>query len=149
MVDDEVIRRGVDEENSLIPLVTFDENRLNFHETVARETFANEKYRGVKITFVSVMGPSRSGKSFLMSVLTNGVDGNKIHGAFQSGLQRFTEGIHIFTRPIFINETHAVFFLDTQGTFDMQTDRTISAWIAGFSLLFSDIQVRIRPLIIL
>ncbi|CAJ0960040.1 unnamed protein product, partial [Mesorhabditis belari] len=37
--------------------------------------------------------------------------------------------------------THVIFFLDTQGTFDLKTARNISAWIAGFSLLISDVQI--------
>ncbi|CAJ0925983.1 unnamed protein product, partial [Mesorhabditis belari] len=130
------------EENGLLPLATFKEDEIHFDEQIARETYANRVYHGKKISLVTVMGPSRMGKSFLMSFLTGGMKGNKISGAFQSGYERYTEGILIFRNPMISNDgTHVIFFLDTQGTFDLQTARNISAWIAGFSLLISDVQI--------
>ncbi|CAJ0916454.1 unnamed protein product, partial [Mesorhabditis belari] len=130
------------EENVLLPLVTFEEDEIHFDEQIARKTFANEAYHGKKISLVTVMGPSRMGKSFLMSFLTGGMKGNKISGAFQSGYERYTEGILIFVNPMISKDgTHVIFFLDTQGTFDLKTTRNISTWIAGFSLLISDVQI--------
>ncbi|CAJ0951812.1 unnamed protein product, partial [Mesorhabditis belari] len=76
-----------------------------------------------------------------MAVLTNkGING-EIEGFFQSGYNRCTEGIFISSQPEYLSDDHVVFYLDTQGTFDLQTERKISAWIAGFSLLVSDIQI--------
>ncbi|CAJ0925991.1 unnamed protein product, partial [Mesorhabditis belari] len=87
-------------ENELKPLVTFKNHRIQFNEIIARETFANEKFSDKKITLVSVMGPSRSGKSFLMSILTGGRQGNTVRGAFKTGYERCTEGILVFTQPM-------------------------------------------------
>ncbi|CAJ0948498.1 unnamed protein product, partial [Mesorhabditis belari] len=122
-------------------LVSFENDSIYFNNYVAEKTFANEKFLGKKITIISVLGPSRSGKSFLMAVLTNKGDDKEIEGFFQSGYDRCTKGIFISSQPEYLSDDHVVFYLDTQGTFDLQTEPKISAWIAGFSLLVSDIQI--------
>ncbi|CAJ0580184.1 unnamed protein product, partial [Mesorhabditis spiculigera] len=129
-------------------LVSFPDGKIEFHEDVAKRTFASPAYRGKKISLVSVMGPSRSGKSFFISLMINGLQAGPGHrkvvsGFFKSGYERHTEGILIFEKPAFAgsDENHLIFYIDTQGTFDLETERSTSLWIAGFSFLLADIQI--------
>ncbi|CAJ0951893.1 unnamed protein product, partial [Mesorhabditis belari] len=112
-----------------------------FHEDVARKTILNEKFSNFKKSIVSIMGPSRMGKSFFLLYLNKEAESEEIRGAFQSGHSRCTAGILISTQPYQLANDQLIFFLDTQGTFDLETDRKVSVWIASFSLHFSDIQI--------
>ncbi|CAJ0920325.1 unnamed protein product, partial [Mesorhabditis belari] len=135
----------IQEDKKYWSLVTFENGKIQFNEEVARATFASSKYAPFKIHLVSVIGPTGTGKSFLIAFLAEGSDHDLINGRFQSGYDRVTEGIKIFHSPmIFMDEKeveHAVFFLDTQGTFDLQSDPEISEWITTLNLLISDIQI--------
>ncbi|CAJ0571901.1 unnamed protein product, partial [Mesorhabditis spiculigera] len=129
---------------SYLQLVHFDNGAIKINERVLRDTIFNAKYRGYKVRLVSVVGPSRTGKSFLVSFLSQYTLGTPfpiITGDFKSGYERVTTGIHILSQPQLYKTdagTHAVFLLDTQGTFDLQTELYISEWIMAFSLLVSD-----------
>ncbi|CAJ0925569.1 unnamed protein product, partial [Mesorhabditis belari] len=81
------------------------------------------------------------GKSFFLLYLNKEAESEEIRGAFQSGHSRCTAGILISTQPYQLANDQLIFFLDTQGTFDLETDRKVSVWIASFSLHFSDIQI--------
>ncbi|CAJ0571798.1 unnamed protein product, partial [Mesorhabditis spiculigera] len=129
---------------SYLQLVSFEGERVSLNFEGAKRTFADERYHGRKITLASVIGPSRSGKSFLVAYLTsNGrIQGNfSIQGNFRSGFARYTEGIQIYDIPMELPDGTLVFFLDTQGTFDLETSQIVSDWIMTFSLLISGLQI--------
>ncbi|CAJ0584054.1 unnamed protein product, partial [Mesorhabditis spiculigera] len=119
-------------------LVSFEGGKVTLFEQNARSTFAHERYRNKKIAFVSVAGPARSGKSFLVAYLTSGFF---IRGRFKSGYARDTEGILICDTPWVLEDQTVVFFLDTQGTFDLETEPIVSELIMAFSLLVSGLQI--------
>ncbi|CAJ0943681.1 unnamed protein product, partial [Mesorhabditis belari] len=133
------------EDQKYWPLVTFENGQIQFNEEVARATFAHPKYEALKISLVSVIGPTRTGKSFLIAYLAEGAPCHFITGRFKSGYDPVTEGIKIFFSPLIFRDDwgiqHAVFFLDTQGTFDLKSDREISEWITTLNFLISDIQI--------
>ncbi|CAJ0565976.1 unnamed protein product, partial [Mesorhabditis spiculigera] len=125
-------------ELNYLQLVSFEGGNILLNEDSARKTFANERYRDKKVTFVSIIGPSRSGKSFLVAYMTSK---HEIRGRFKSGYDRDTEGIQICEHPMELEDGTFMFFLDTQGTFDLQTELFVADWIMAFSLLIAGIQI--------
>jgi len=113
-----------------------------------------------EVVFISIAGPSRQGKSFLLSFMLRfleaqelddddwmGGDNRKqpLHGfKWRSGCDPETAGMWIWDKPYIVkleSKEVAVILMDTQGTFDDSTTQREWSAIVGLSLLVSSILI--------
>ena len=138
--------------NGYTNLISFDENnKLKFNVNKFREITSNVP-DNTSISIISILGPYRTGKSFLMNCLLDKFLNNrdipeykeniKINNIFPSGYGNtpVTDCIMIYNKPIIkdINGfKRAIFFLDTPGLFDTRTDQKSTIVIFGIIALIS------------
>nr|XP_018670379.2 guanylate-binding protein 1-like [Ciona intestinalis] len=117
-----------------------------------------ENVQDLPVAIISVAGPFRRGKSFLLNVLLQYLMENqsqkwhkngdkKIPNVFHSrgGSERNTVGIHITNKPFMLETSDkkkvAVFLMDTQGMFDTKTGAKDCSTIFALSTLLSSVQI--------
>ena len=124
--------------------------------TAIFEVFGNPKYKDCYAAIYTIAGPTRSGKSFLFSLLReflktsdDGVNSEqwsrnaeKVKKIFQSriGQNPCTDGIYILKEPFTIPSKKgkiALFLMDTQGIFDHNTSERNQTFLGTFSFLLS------------
>ena len=136
--------------------------KFNFDKSAFKQVLEKNNALYYPIVVISVAGPFRTGKSFLLNLFVRyfsthikstwfeGRDKKgllKLSGfGFRNGRQRETTGIHIcdkvFVTPNdFEGKKVAVVLMDTQGMFDSETSDTENATIFSLSLLLSSMQV--------
>ncbi|XP_065836578.1 atlastin-2-like [Oscarella lobularis] len=116
-----------------------------------------------KVSLVSVSGPTRSGKSFLLNFFLgfmnqkstgtwledqDDVTERKFH--WRGGSERNTTGIWIWDEPFIVKRPEhqdeiAVLFIDTQGVFDTQASVKENTMLFAFSTLISSVQIYNLP----
>ena len=89
-----------------------------------------------KISVVSVAGPSRSGKSFLLNALLSNTSGFHLGHSTNPG----TKGIWAWNRPL-ISDDVAVILVDTEGLYSVARDKQVDSQILGITLLLSSVFV--------
>ncbi|CAJ0569620.1 unnamed protein product, partial [Mesorhabditis spiculigera] len=91
---------------------------------------------------VPAHGASSSGQH-LASSTANNIAAPLVLVSFPDGKIKFHEDVAMrtFASPAYRGKKHLIFYIDTQGTFDLETERSTSLWIAGFSFLLADIQI--------
>ena len=120
------------------------------------EVFGNPSYKEYHVAVYTIAGPSRTGKSFLLSLLFHYLkhpneqityeqwSQNKqtVERIFQwkGGPRPHTERIHVLRKPILIcceERKIALFLIDTQGMFDFKTSKENQTFLGTFSFLLS------------
>ena len=134
------------------------------------EVLGNPKYKDHFVAIYTVAGPTRTGKSFLLSLLwhylqhktgkaisshewSNNADKIKKVFKWKRGQKSCTQGIYILKDPIIISlngKTVALFLMDTQGIFDHNTSERNQTFLGTFSFLLSsficfNVQNKIDP----
>ena len=121
-----------------------------------REVFGNPKYKDYYVAVYTIAGPTRSGKSFLFSLLWHflhhiGLDYGyeqwsnnmeKVKKIFQwrKSVKSCTKGINILKEPIvgpWNGKKIALFLMDTQGMFDHNASERNQTFLGTFSFLLS------------
>ena len=121
-----------------------------------RKVFGNPKYKDYYAAVYTIAGPTRSGKSFLFSLLwhyllyigqdygyeqwSNNV--KKVNKIFQwrKSVKSCTKGINILKEPIIVSSNGkkiALFLMDTQGIFDHNASEQNQTFLGTFSFLLS------------
>ncbi|VDD97691.1 unnamed protein product [Enterobius vermicularis] len=129
-------------------------------EEVLQKILMSEKVKDKKVMVLSIAGPSRSGKSFLLNFLLEAASaveqGRSCEGmmeltnlasgfSWRGGSTRETSGITMWSKPFLLRsvegEEIAVLLIDTEGFFDAQSTSADCARIFGLSNLISSIQI--------
>ena len=124
--------------------------------TAVFEVFGNPQYKDCYAAIYTIAGPTRSGKSFLFSLLWKflksskeektsemwSYNNEKVKKLFQwrKGPKPCTDGIYILKEPIIIpfeKGKIALFLMDTQGIFDHNTSERNQTFLGTFSFLLS------------
>lgn len=114
-----------------------------------------EKVGNHPLSVISVNGPMRSGKSYILghflrylSVYTNSKDWltTTLKNEFRwlNSAERQTTGIHMWSQPFFIKrggQEVAVLLMDTQGCFDDKSTNTENSLIFALSCLLSSVLI--------
>ena len=143
--------------HSVAILVPDERGRLTLDEAALRSVLMQDDVRNLPVAVLAVAGAFRKGKSFLLSLLLRflerggaadwqGAPDEPLAGfAWRGGRQRHTVGIHIWSRPARVRlasgEQVAVVLMDTQGTFDNQTESSENATLFALSGLVSSVLV--------
>lgn len=120
-------------------------------------TLLKPALKNKKVVVVSVVGTYRKGKSFLLDFFLrymNAVDKSNWLGDpnepltgfhWRCGSERDTTGIHIWSEPFLCKlpsgEEVAVLFLDTQGSFDSETNMQQAATIFALTTMLSSKEI--------
>jgi hypothetical protein len=85
---------------------------------------------------VSVVGPQRTGKSFLCNMLVNSMN------SFELGNSTLpqTKGIYMWPEPLILND-QAILVLDTEGLNSVFRDKHIDGYIMSIALILSSVFV--------
>ena len=116
----------------------------------------NPRYKDCFVAIYTIAGPTRSGKSFLLSLFWQFLQRNEVENAYEQWskninkvkkifkwkqtVKGYTQGIYILKEPIIINleeEKIALFLADTQGMFDVDTSERNQTFLGTFSFLIS------------
>lgn len=90
-----------------------------------------------KVGVISVVGPYRTGKSFLLNRLLNQQDGFEIGPTVQS----WTRGIWIWGKPVQVSDDLSVILMDTEGLGSWNRTHNIDIKIFTLSVLLSSLFV--------
>ncbi|CAB3241116.1 unnamed protein product [Arctia plantaginis] len=136
--------------------------RYVLDEEALESILLRDDIRNLPIVVVSVAGAFRGGKSFILdfflrylkapteSQLTKewlGSEDELLEGFdWRGGSESNTKGIHIWPEPIVVStpqtdEKVVVLLMDTQGTFDMESDMGDNSSIFALSTLLSSVQI--------
>ena len=121
-----------------------------------RMVLGNPTYNDYYVAIYTIAGPSRSGKSFLLSLFWQFLQRNKVQNSYEQwlenankikkifkwkkGVKGYTQGIYILKEPIILNfneEKIALFLADTQGMFNFDTSKQNQTFLGTFSFLIS------------
>jgi len=127
-------------------LITFDENKkLKFHVDNFKKIVQKSGMRSnTKLCIISILGPYRTGKSFLMNCLLNKLLNDQditnfdVPNIFPSGYgdQPVTNSIMMYNKLI-MRKGVGYLILDTPGLFDTQTDQQSTMIIFGITAILS------------
>ncbi|VDD95066.1 unnamed protein product [Enterobius vermicularis] len=129
-------------------------------EEALKEILMSQEVKDKKVMLVSIAGPSRSGKSFLLNLLleiacaveqgfcrpekTITLSTNSGF-SWRGGSKKETSGINMWSKPFLLKnldgEEIAVLFIDTEGFFDAKSTWEGCARIFALSNLISSVQV--------
>ena len=118
------------------------------------KVLGNPEYKDFYVAIYTISGPTRSGKSFLLSLFLQFLqrndekcsyqqwsnDVNRIQKIFKwiNRVKSYTQGIYILKEPIILKEEKiALFLVDTQGMFDFGTSKRNQTFLGTFSFLIS------------
>ncbi|KAF4514004.1 UNVERIFIED_CONTAM: hypothetical protein B566_EDAN018680, partial [Ephemera danica] len=123
-------------------------------EEALRSVVCQESVRHRKLVVLSVVGEFRRGKSFLLNFMVRYLrakcsadwlesDGQENLEGFtwRRDPDRVTTGILIWPEAFLVKKDFAVVLLDTQGTFDMESNMEQNSFIFALSTLVSSIQI--------
>uniref|UniRef100_UPI000EF5246C atlastin-2-like n=1 Tax=Ciona intestinalis TaxID=7719 RepID=UPI000EF5246C len=149
---------GSEAEIKAVPILDMQEDGQGFERIfdVFEEIFDN--VRDFPVAIISIAGPFRKGKSFLLNLLAHYLLENQSPTWFKNGdtqpekvfewkggTERNTVGIHISNKPFMLetsdNKKVAVFLMDTQGMFDLKTTAKDCSTIFALSTLLSSVQI--------
>ncbi|XP_078494774.1 atlastin-2-like [Ciona intestinalis] len=149
---------GSEAEIKAVPILDMQKDGQGFEPIfdVFEEIFDN--VRDFPVAIISIAGPFRKGKSFLLNLLAHYLLENQSSTWFKNGdtqpervfewkggAERSTVGIHITNKPFMLetsnNKKVAVFLMDTQGMFDTKTTATDCSTIFALSTLLSSVQI--------
>ena len=121
-----------------------------------RMVLGNPTYNDYYVAIYTIAGPSRSGKSFLLSLFWQFLQRNKAENSYEQwlenankikkifkwkkGVKGYTQGIYILKEPIILNfkeKKIALFLADTQGMFNFDTSKQNQTFLGTFSFLIS------------
>ena len=116
----------------------------------------NPRYKDCYAVIYTIAGPSRSGKSFLLSLFWHFLQRNEVENSceqwsksakkikkifkWKKGVKGYTQGIYILNEPIILNfneEKIALFLADTQGMFNFGNSKRNQTFLGTFSFLIS------------
>jgi hypothetical protein len=131
--EEEGLEKAVRGEGGPVPLVTVDDNGVFKINHEGAEVL--KSVQG-KVVIVSIAGPARAGKSFLLNLLLN-QSGKK---GFQVGssVKSCTQGIWIWGSPIKKRDS-TIIFLDTEGSKSVEKSSTHDAKIFAMVILISSL----------
>ncbi|CAB3241115.1 unnamed protein product [Arctia plantaginis] len=136
--------------------------RYELDEKALESILLRDDIRNLPVVVVSVAGAFRGGKSFILdfflrylkaprwSQLSNewvGSEDEHLEGFdWRGGGESNTKGIHLWPEPIVVTidqtgEKMAVLLMDTQGTFDMESDMGDNSTIFALATLLSSVQI--------
>ena len=120
------------------------------------EVLGNPKYKDCYAAIYTIAGPTRGGKSFLLSLLYQFLQQSKRENSYNEWLKNkekvekvfrwsrsatpCTQGVYILKEPIVIcfgKEKIALFLVDTQGMFDNETSEQNQSFLGTFNFLLS------------
>ena len=120
-----------------------------------RKVLGNPEYKDHFVAIYTIVGPTRSGKSFLLNLFWNFLHQNeeksdcekwsknnkKVSEIFnwKRGAKPYTQGIYILKKPIIVSseEKIALFLMDTQGMYDYDSSHRNQVFLGTFSFLLS------------
>ena len=174
--DSESCRVDSDHSAKLVPLTKTErtdkgEEILLIDVDALNEVLGNPEYKDHYVAIYTIAGPTRTGKSFLLSLLWHYLqrvtagetisynewsnNAEMIQKVFEwkRGAKSCTRGIHILKEPIVIcfeEKKIALFLTDTQGIFDHNTSERNQTFLGTFSFFLSSFLVfnslnRIEP----
>ena len=134
--------------------------KFEFHKDAFKRVLEKNEAMSYPIVVISVAGPFRTGKSFLLNLFVRYFNTDrkaswfeggkgllKLSGfGFKEGWKRETTGIYVCDKVFLTPNDYrggkvAVVLMDTQGMFDNKTSDTENATIFSLSLLLSSMQV--------
>ena len=129
---------------------------------VLNKVLGNPEYKDYYVAIYTIAGPTRTGKSFLLSLLwnylqrattgqtisynewSNNVETIQKIFEWKRGPKSCTRGIHVLKQPFvfsFEEKKIALFLADTQGIFDHNTSERNQAFLGTFSFFLSSFLV--------
>uniref|UniRef100_A0A6C0IVL3 GB1/RHD3-type G domain-containing protein n=1 Tax=viral metagenome TaxID=1070528 RepID=A0A6C0IVL3_9ZZZZ len=132
-------------------LIEIEKGKLKFNKENLNKVLLKIP-NNLPIKTIGIVGPFRSGKSFLMNLICDNFSNNRnipennknidIKNNFvsASGMNAITKGIDIHEEPIILDldgKTTAIILLDTPGLFDTNTDQYLTITIFGITTLIS------------
>ncbi|XP_044513478.1 RING finger protein 112 [Gracilinanus agilis] len=123
---------------------------------VLSQCLNHPQVRNTKICVTSVVGEQRTGKSFLLNYLIQGLqslskdpqrikEGRALQGfQCEPGAQSVTKGLWIWSQPFILKKKGkevAVFLVDTEGTISLETDKETNAKLIALTMLLSSFQI--------
>ena len=144
------------------------EDVLRVDMDAVKSVLGNPEYKDYYAAVYAIAGPTRTGKSFLLNLLSNflgSTPGQNLHQwllgkqqlkktfEWKKGPNSHTKGIFILKKPHLVvleEKTIALFLVDTQGFGDHTTSELNQTFLGTFSLLLSsllifNVQNRISP----
>ncbi|XP_068941310.1 RING finger protein 112 [Petaurus breviceps papuanus] len=124
---------------------------------VLNECLNHPQVKDNSVCFISVQGEQRTGKSFLLNYLIQGMQGleskdpqwmkgGRALSGFkcEPGVKGITNGLWLWSQPFILEKDGmkvAVFLMDTEGAFSLEQDKEINAKVVAFSMLLSSHQI--------
>ncbi|XP_076810314.1 uncharacterized protein LOC143453047 [Clavelina lepadiformis] len=141
--------------HEVVNIIKEDKGKVSLDEKVLQSVLGNPEVSDLPVALYSIAGPFRTGKSLLLNLFARYLekktldqnDDEKITGPFKfkgGASNRCTDGIWITCKPHIISTKKdkkvALFLMDTQGSFDLESSTEDSAILFALSLLFSSYQ---------
>lgn len=131
--------------------------KLELDEKALKKLFQNERFQNCELAIISVAGPLRKGKSFLLSLFVrylikgssedwlDDLDAKCEGFEWKNGVHAHTTGILIWSEVFYYQKSDGkevgIILMDTQGCFDTKTTMQDNVTIFALSTMLASVQI--------